>query len=155
VPVRRYKTGFLWGLAILAALAALPSLVPGEGSELFAAGANGVSSPDDAASRYQAWLRGREAAKDAAAQRAAAQRAAHGAGASPSVRQVPRPAGADAVIPALAMRAYREAESWAAGFDPGCKLPWSVRHPDHPRAGPQRVGRHGRDPRHRRRALGR
>jgi membrane-bound lytic murein transglycosylase B len=126
VPVRQHKTTFLWGLAILAALAALPSLVPSKGSELFAAGANGLSSPDDAASRYQAWLRGREAARDAAAQQAAAQQAANGAGAAGPVQQVPQPAEGDAAIPALALRAYREAESWAAGFDPTCKLPWSV-----------------------------
>jgi len=126
VPVRRYKTGALWALAILAALAALPSLVPREGSELFAAGANGFSQQDGATARYQAWLRGREAAKDAAAQQAAARQAANGAGAAPAVPQVPQPTDLDAVIPALALRAYREAESWAAGFDPTCKLPWSV-----------------------------
>jgi len=126
VPLGRYKTGALWALAILAALAALPSLVPGEGSELFAAGANGFTQQDEATARYQAWLRGREAAKDAAAQRAAAQLAASGHGAAPPVQQVPLPAEADAVIPELALRAYREAESWAAGFDPTCKLPWSV-----------------------------
>jgi membrane-bound lytic murein transglycosylase B len=124
LPVRRYKTGFLWGLAILAALAALPSLVPSKGSDLFAAGANGLSSSDD--SRWQAWQRGREAAKDAAAQQAAAQQAANGHGAAGPVQQVPQPTDGDAVIPALALRAYREAESWAAGFDPTCKLPWSV-----------------------------
>jgi membrane-bound lytic murein transglycosylase B len=126
VPARRYKTGALWALAILAALAALPSLVPGEGSELFAAAANGFGQQDEATARYQAWLRGREAAKDTAAQQAAAQQAANGAGAAPPVQQVPQPTDVDAVIPALALRAYRDAESWAAGFDPSCKLPWSV-----------------------------
>jgi membrane-bound lytic murein transglycosylase B len=126
VPLGRYKTGALWALAVLAALAALPSLVPGAGSELFAAGANGFTQQDEATARYQAWLRGREAAKDTAAQQAAAQLAASGNGAAPPVRQVPLPAEVDAVIPALALRAYREAESWAAGFDPACKLPWSV-----------------------------
>jgi membrane-bound lytic murein transglycosylase B len=126
LPVNRYKGGALWALAILAALAALPSLVPGEGSELFALGANGFTQQDEAAARYQAWLRGREAAKDAAGQQAAAQEAANGPGAAPPVQQVPLPAAVDAVIPALALRAYREAESWAAGFDPTCKLPWSL-----------------------------
>ena len=29
-------------------------------------------------------------------------------------------------IPALALRAYREAAAWAAGFDPDCRLPWTV-----------------------------
>jgi len=47
-------------------------------------------------------------------------------GAAPPVQQLPLPTDADAVIPTLALRAYREAESWAAGFDPTCKLPWSV-----------------------------
>ncbi|HZD00014.1 MAG TPA: lytic transglycosylase domain-containing protein [Actinomycetes bacterium] len=124
--VKRYKTGALWALAILAALAALPSLVPGEGSELFAVGANGFTQQDEAAARHQAWLRGRAAAKEAAAQQAAAQRAARGPGAAPAVQQVPLPSEVDAVIPVLALRAYRTAESWAAGFDPTCMLPWSV-----------------------------
>jgi membrane-bound lytic murein transglycosylase B len=126
VSIAQYRTSALWGLAILAAMAALPSLVPGKGSELFAAGGNGFGSQDEAAARYQAWLRGRQAAQDAAAQQAAAQQAASGPGAAPPVGQVPQPTGVDAVIPALALRAYREAESWAAGFDPTCKLPWSV-----------------------------
>ena len=29
-------------------------------------------------------------------------------------------------IPALALRAYRVAESWASSFDPNCNLPWAV-----------------------------
>lgn len=126
LPVSRFRTSALWGLMILAALAALPSLVPGKGMELFAAGGNGFGPQDEAQARYQAWLRGREAAKDMAAQQAAAQQAAAGPGASLPVAQVPRPTEADAVIPALALRAYRVAEGWAAGFDPTCKLPWSV-----------------------------
>jgi Transglycosylase SLT domain len=107
-------------------MAALPSLVPGEGSELFAVGSNGFGSQDEAQARYQAWLRGREAARDMATQQAAAQQAAGGPGASSPAGQAPQPTEADAVIPALALRAYRVAESWAAGFDPTCKLPWSV-----------------------------
>jgi membrane-bound lytic murein transglycosylase B len=126
LPVRQYKNGALWGLAILAALAALPNLVPGQGSELFSAGANGFSSQNEGTARYQAWLRGREAGRNAAAQEAAAQQAASGVGAAPPVHAPPQPTDADAAIPALALRAYREAESWAAGFDPTCKLPWSV-----------------------------
>jgi hypothetical protein len=110
---------------ILTAMAALPSLVPGKGSELFA-GSNGFGSQNEAQARYQAWLRGREAARDMAAQQAAAEQAASGPGASSPAEQAPQPSEADAVIPALALRAYRVAESWAAGFDPTCKLPWSV-----------------------------
>jgi hypothetical protein len=34
--------------------------------------------------------------------------------------------GGDRTIPALALRAYREAAAWAAGFDPGCRLTWPV-----------------------------
>ena len=33
------------------------------------------------------------------------------------------PAGGGATIPALTLRAYREAAAWAAGFDPDCRLP--------------------------------
>ena len=120
------RTGALWSVALLAALAALPSLVPAHGSDLFTAGGNGAGQHDGGQARQQAWLRGREAAKDAAAQRAAAQQAVNGAGAAGPVRQVPQPADGDAVIPEMALRAYREAESWAAGFDPTCKLRWSV-----------------------------
>jgi hypothetical protein len=36
------------------------------------------------------------------------------------------PAGGSATIPALTLRAYREAAAWAAGYDAGCRLPWTV-----------------------------
>jgi membrane-bound lytic murein transglycosylase B len=36
------------------------------------------------------------------------------------------PVGGDRSIPALALRAYREAAAWASGFDPGCGLSWAV-----------------------------
>jgi membrane-bound lytic murein transglycosylase B/MFS family permease len=119
-------------LMVAAVVAGMVVLAPGErgsggnGRTALAAGANGLNPGDEAGARYRAWLRGREAAaKDAAAQQAAAQQAANGPGAAPAVQQMPLPTG-DAVIPALALRAYREAQSWAAGFDPSCKLPWSV-----------------------------
>jgi membrane-bound lytic murein transglycosylase B/MFS family permease len=125
---RRPAAALLVAMAILAAVVVLASRQHGSGGNgrtALAAGANGFSQGDEATARHQAWLRGREAAKDAAAQQAAAQRVASGPGAAPAVQQVPLPTG-DAVIPALALRAYREAESWAAGFDPTCKLPWSL-----------------------------
>jgi membrane-bound lytic murein transglycosylase B len=36
------------------------------------------------------------------------------------------PAGGGRGIPALTLRAYREAAAWAAGYDPGCRLSWTV-----------------------------
>src|SRR4029453_4355618 len=42
-----------------------------------------------------------------------------GAPASPAVWVVP--AGGGPTIPALTLRAYREAAAWAAGFDPDCR----------------------------------
>ncbi|HZD73142.1 MAG TPA: hypothetical protein VE776_04525, partial [Actinomycetota bacterium] len=36
------------------------------------------------------------------------------------------PTASNADIPAMALRAYRYAESWAQSFDPTCKLSWSV-----------------------------
>jgi membrane-bound lytic murein transglycosylase B len=90
----------------------------------FALGAAGVDAGEWARLRYQAWLRGRAAAADAERDRAAAMEAAAGAGATAGAGVAP--AGGDRSIPALALRAYREAAAWAAGFDPGCGLSWTV-----------------------------
>src|SRR6266536_1412627 len=124
---RQYRVGFLWALVALAALATLPSLAPSGGRDgVLAAGADGLSPQDEAAARYQAWLRGRAAAQDTAAGQAAASQAASGPGASAPTPTVTMPAASDADIPALALRAYREAESWASGFDSRCNLSWTV-----------------------------
>ena len=66
---RRLEVGALWALVLLAALATLPSLTPDEGSSStlsLGADPGGFSVQDEAAARYQAWLRGRAAAQDAA-----------------------------------------------------------------------------------------
>ncbi|HEX8930403.1 MAG TPA: hypothetical protein VGA45_15915, partial [Actinomycetota bacterium] len=114
---------------LLAALATLPSLAPdqGSGSTLsIAADLGGLSAQDEAAARYQAWLRGRAAAQDAAGAAAAAQAAAAGPGAAAPTPTVTVPTAADNDIPALALRAYQSAGGWASGFSPNCKLSWSV-----------------------------
>jgi membrane-bound lytic murein transglycosylase B len=109
----------LWG-------AALPSFLPapaGAGPGLLA----GAALPSDAEwarLRHEAWLRGRQAAADAERAREAARRAAAGTGATAGAGVVP--VGGDRAIPALALRAYKEAAAWAAGFDPGCGLTWPV-----------------------------
>jgi membrane-bound lytic murein transglycosylase B len=126
---RRLEVGALWALVLLAALATLPSLAPDKGStSTLSLGADpgGLSVQDEAAARYQAWLRGRAAAQDAAGAAAAAQAAAAGPGAAAPTPTVTVPTAADNNIPALALRAYRFAESWASGFSPNCKLSWSV-----------------------------
>jgi membrane-bound lytic murein transglycosylase B len=95
----------------------------------FALGAAGVDAGEWARLRYQAWLRGRAAAADAERDRAAVQAAAAGAGATAGAGvalPAAPPAGGERSIPALALRAYREAAAWAAGFDPGCGLSWTV-----------------------------
>src|SRR6266545_668071 len=125
LKIRRYQVGALWVLVVLAALATLPSLVPGQG-EGAALGASGLSPQDEAAARYQAWLRGRAAAQDAAGAQSAAQQAAAGPGAAAPTPTVTTPTASDTDIPAMALHAYRVAESWAQGFDPNCKLSWSV-----------------------------
>jgi membrane-bound lytic murein transglycosylase B len=125
---RRLEVGALWALVLLAALATLPSLAPGKGSSStlsLGADPGGLSAQDEAAARYQAWLRGRAAAQDAASA-AAAQVAAAGPGAAAPTPTVTVPTAADNDIPAFALRAYRFAESWASGFSPNCKLSWSV-----------------------------
>jgi Transglycosylase SLT domain len=126
---RRLEVGALWALVLLAALATLPSLAPDQGSSStlsLGADPGGLSVQDEAAARYQAWLRGRAAAEDAASAAAAAQAAAAGPGAAAPTPTVIVPTAADNDIPALALRAYRSGESWASGFSPNCKLSWSV-----------------------------
>jgi membrane-bound lytic murein transglycosylase B len=123
---RRYQAGALWALVVLAALATLPGLVPGNSQGDALGAESGLSAQDEAAARYQAWLRGRAAGQDARGAAAAAQQAAAGPGAAAPTPAVTTPTASDTDIPALALRAYRVAESWASGFDPGCKLSWSV-----------------------------
>ncbi|HEX8863575.1 MAG TPA: lytic transglycosylase domain-containing protein [Actinomycetes bacterium] len=127
---RRLEVGALWALVLLAALATLPSLAPDKGSSStlsLGADPGGLSLQDEAAARYQAWLRGRTASQDAgSAAAAAAQAAAAGLGAAAPTPTITVPTAADNDIPALALRAYRFAESWASGFSPDCKLSWSV-----------------------------
>ncbi len=125
--LRPYQADALWALVALAAFAALPSLTPGPSAgETFGDGAGGRNQQEEAAARYQAWLRGRAAARDAEAQRAAAQQAAAGAGVAAGSGTLSTPTASDADIPAMALDAYKIAESWASGFDPGCDLSWSV-----------------------------
>jgi membrane-bound lytic murein transglycosylase B len=85
----------------------------------------GMSAAEEARLRALAWERGREAAAAAERDRAAAGQAAAGAGATATPAGWTAPPGGPA-IPALTLRAYREAAAWAAGFDPGCRLPWTV-----------------------------
>jgi membrane-bound lytic murein transglycosylase B len=127
VGVRRYQAGALWALVLLAALAALPSLAPGQsGGQALAESAAGWSQQEEAAARYQAWLRGRAASRDAEAARAAARAAAAGAGVAAGSGTLTTPTASDADIPAMALRAYKIAQSWASGFDPGCNLSWTL-----------------------------
>jgi hypothetical protein len=93
------------------------------------AGVTSTSAPSAAEGerlQIQAWRRGREAAAEAGRDRAAARRAAGGTGATVTPAAWVVPAGGGPTIPALTLRAYREAAAWAAGFDPDCRLPWSV-----------------------------
>jgi membrane-bound lytic murein transglycosylase B len=123
--LRRLKIGAIGLLVVVLWGAAMPSFLPGAagaGPGLLAAGQ--PSDAEWARLRYEAWLRGREAAADAERDREAARRAAAGAGATSGAGAVP--VGGDRTIPALALRAYREAAAWAAGFDPGCRLTWPV-----------------------------
>jgi membrane-bound lytic murein transglycosylase B len=131
--VRRLRAVGVGLVALLAWAVAAPAFLPGGA---LAAGAPapglvagiGAAEPgaaEEARLRALAWQRGREAAAAAEEDLAAAREAAAGAGAttSPAGWMVP-PGGA--AIPALTLRAYREAAAWAGGFDPGCRLPWTV-----------------------------
>jgi len=124
--LRRLKVGGIGLLVVVLWGAAVPSFLPGAagaGPGLLA-GAGQPSDAEWARLRHEAWLRGREAAADAERDREAARQAAAGVGATAGAGVVP--AGGDRTIPALALRAYREAAAWAAGFDPGCRLTWPV-----------------------------
>src|SRR6266545_2204441 len=124
--LRRLKVGGIGLLVVVLWGAAVPSFLPGAagaGPGLLA-GAGQPSDAEWARLRHEAWLRGREAAADAERDREAARQAAAGAGATSGAGVVP--VGGDRTIPALALRAYREAAAWAAGFDPGCRLTWPV-----------------------------
>ena len=123
--LRRLKVGAIGLLVVVLWGAAMPSFLPGAagaGPGLLAAGQ--PSDAEWARLRYEAWLRGREAAADAERDRQAAREAAAGAGATSGAEVVP--VGGDRTIPALALRAYREAAAWASGFDAGCRLTWPV-----------------------------
>ena len=123
--LRRLKAGAIGLLVVVLWGAAVPSFLPGAagaGPGLLAGGQ--PSDAEWARLRYEAWLRGREAAADAERDREAARQAAAGTGATSGAGAVP--VGGDRTIPALALRAYREAAAWAAGFDPGCRLTWPV-----------------------------
>src|SRR5215217_2364311 len=132
--VRRLRAMGVGLVALLAWAVAAPAFLPGgalaAGSPapgLVAGLVAGVepSTAEEARLRALAWQRGREAAAAAEADRAAVRQAAAGAGATATPAGWVVPPGGPA-IPALTLRAYREAAAWAAGFDPGCRLPWTV-----------------------------
>ena len=120
-------------MALLTWAVAAPAFLPGAlaatgpAPSLAAAIAPGAESSADEEARLRAlaWRRGQDAAAAAERDRAAARKAAAGAGATATPAGWAVPPG-DQAIPALALRAYREAAAWAAGFDPGCRLPWTV-----------------------------
>jgi membrane-bound lytic murein transglycosylase B len=132
--VRRLRAGGVGVVALLAWAVAAPGFVPGDALALGgpAAPAVGAAPAGDPAAaelarlRVLAWQRGREAAAAAERDRAAARRAADGAGATVSPAAWTAPTGGGRAIPALALRAYREAAVWAAGYAPGCRLSWTV-----------------------------
>jgi membrane-bound lytic murein transglycosylase B len=114
-------------LALLLAALTLPSSLPagldsGAATDE-AARALGLSLEEWNRLHEQAWLRGRQAAAEAAGQQPVAEAVANGPGAATPPLL---PQGGDHRIPALALRAYHEAAAWATGFRPGCGLSWSV-----------------------------
>jgi membrane-bound lytic murein transglycosylase B len=132
--VRRLRAGGVGVVALLTWAVVAPGFVPagalaaGAGSGLAAAVVPGAapSAAEEALLRTVARQRGREAAAAAGRDRAAVRQAAGGAGATSTPAAWVVPAGGGATIPALTLRAYREAAAWAAGYDPGCRLPWAV-----------------------------
>ena len=93
------------------------------------AGVTSTSAPSAAEwerLQIRAWQRGREAAAEAGPGRTAVRQAAGGTGATATPAAWVVPPGGAPTIPALTLRAYREAAAWAAGFDPDCRLPWTV-----------------------------
>jgi membrane-bound lytic murein transglycosylase B len=116
-------------VALLAWAVAAPGFVPSGALAAGVAGVTSTSAPNAAEwerLQIQAWQRGREAAAEAGPERAAARRAAGGTGATATPAAWVVPADGAPAIPALTLRAYREAAAWAAGFDPDCRLPWPV-----------------------------
>jgi membrane-bound lytic murein transglycosylase B len=132
--VRRLRAVAVGLVALLTWAVAAPAFLPGGALAAgnpapglvagIAAGAE-PSTAEEARLRAVAWQRGREAAAAAEADQAAVRQAAAGAGATATPAGWVVPPGGPA-IPALTLRAYREAAAWAAGFDPGCRLPWTV-----------------------------
>jgi membrane-bound lytic murein transglycosylase B len=130
--VRRLRAGGTMLLAMLAWAVAAPGFVPGgalaaggqTASLVSGAAAGEPSAAEWARLRALAWQRGREAAAAAERDRAALRQAGDGATVTSADPVVP--AGGDRSIPALTLRAYREAAAWAAGFDPDCRLSWAV-----------------------------
>src|SRR5918999_918529 len=132
--VRRLRAGGAGLVALLVWAVAAPGFLPGDALAVGdrAPGLVGGLTPgaapsaaEEARLRALAWQRGREAAAAAEGDRAAVREAAAGSGATASPAGLAVPPGGPA-IPALALRAYREAATWAAGFDPGCRLSWTV-----------------------------
>jgi Transglycosylase SLT domain len=122
-------------MALLVWAVAAPGFVPAgalaagaraSGTTLGVVAGGELSAAEEARLRTLAWQRGRDAAAAAERDRAAAGRAAAGAGATSTPAAWVVPAGGGATIPALTLRAYREAAAWAAGFDADCRLPWTV-----------------------------
>jgi hypothetical protein len=122
-------------MALLVWAVAAPGFVPA-GALAAGGGASGttlgvvaggeLTAAEEARLRALAWQRGRDAAAAAERDRAAAAQSAAGAGATSTPAAWVVPAGGGAIIPALTLRAYREAAAWAAGFDADCRLPWTV-----------------------------
>jgi membrane-bound lytic murein transglycosylase B len=133
--VRRLRAGGAGVAALLAWTVAAPGFAAG-GAPATGAGPAGpvvaVTSAGEPSADELGRLgalareRGREAAAAAERDRAAVRRAAGGAGATVTPTAGVVPDGGDRAIPALALRAYREAAAWAAGFDPECRLSWAV-----------------------------
>jgi membrane-bound lytic murein transglycosylase B len=128
--VRRLRA---WGVGVVALLTwavAVPGFTPaGARSADVVLGPVGPGEPNGAEwarLRLEAWQRGREAAAAAERDRAAARQAAGGAGATTTPAGWVAPAGGGRAIPALTLRAYREAAAWAAGYAPDCRLSWTV-----------------------------
>src|SRR5215203_1801750 len=124
--VRRLRAGGVGVMALLVWAVAAPGFVPAgalasgvgpTGPTVGVAATGEPTAAEEARLRALAWQRGREAAAAAAA-------AGAGATSTPAAGVVP--AGGGAVIPALTLRAYREAAAWAAGFDADCRLSWTV-----------------------------
>ena len=120
-------------VALLAWAVVVPGFAPAgalaAGRPPEVAGVTSTSAPSAAEwerLQIRAWQRGREAAAEAGPGRAAVRQAAGGTGATATPAAWVVPAGGDPIIPALTLRAYREAAAWAAGFDPDCRLPWPV-----------------------------